>query len=419
MLVEEAWPSPSPAAAELIRAVIGRLLADPEPLLEAVAAAVLGARRTEQTADAEVTAAIRASNRVNMTHWAAATMEDPGARVAPYLGPETVTIAREIVRRGLDDTTLEAYRVAQNLVWQHYMRTAFALSDDHATLAEALEVSSRSIFTFIDDTLAALHAEMDNERALVADRTHTELAEVVNLILEGAPIAIERASRRLRYELEREHLAAIVWSEGVGMRDLGELEAAAEAVSRASGGGVPLTVVANASTLWTWFAAPAGAQAADLEAARRGARPPAGVRVALGTPGFGIDGFRRSHLQALTTQRLMRRMPDPAAFAAYAEVRLVALAAEDEARVGEFVTATLGRLARADPALRETVRTYAREDFSVARTARALFTHRNTVQGRLRRAETLLPVRLAGHGLEVGLALEIVHWLGPPAGRAG
>ena len=55
---------------------------------------------------------------------------------------------------------------------------------------------------------------------------------------------------------------------------------------------------------------------------------------------------------------------------------------------------------------------YVREQFSAARAARSLYTHRNTVLNRLQRAERLLPLPLAGHGLEVGVALEIAQWLG-------
>jgi DNA-binding PucR family transcriptional regulator len=41
-----------------------------------------------------------------------------------------------------------------------------------------------------------------------------------------------------------------------------------------------------------------------------------------------------------------------------------------------------------------------------------LFTHRNTVLTRLARMERLLPAPLEGRGLQVALALEIVHWRG-------
>jgi hypothetical protein len=48
----------------------------------------------------------------------------------------------------------------------------------------------------------------------------------------------------------------------------------------------------------------------------------------------------------------------------------------------------------------------------------ALYTHRNTVLNRLQRTERLLPLPLTGHGLEVGVALEIAQWLGTQPGNA-
>lgn len=79
-------------------------------------------------------------------------------------------------------------------------------------------------------------------------------------------------------------------------------------------------------------------------------------------------------------------------------------------RAREFVARTLGALADADSELRDTLCAYIGEQFSAAR---ALYTHRNTVLNRLQRAERLLPIPLAGHGLEVGVALELAQWLGP------
>jgi DNA-binding PucR family transcriptional regulator len=80
----------------------------------------------------------------------------------------------------------------------------------------------------------------------------------------------------------------------------------------------------------------------------------------------------------------------------------------------EFTARALGNLALADDALRETLRTYLQEQSNAARTAVALGAHRNTVLNRLRRAQELLPEPLAGRTVEVGLALELAHWLGGP-----
>jgi DNA-binding PucR family transcriptional regulator len=407
------WPLPSAPIADLIRATTTELLSHPEEVFDEVDAAVLARQPAQAALDDQVTAAIRTSNRANLAHWGAANLREPGARVAPIATDETLEIAREIVRRGLDDTSLEAYRVGQNVAWQRWMQTAFRLCSDPDTLREMLDVTSRSIFTFVDDTLAAIHAAMEQERAQLGSRTPTERLEVVNLILEHAPITAERAGQRLRYELSRLHTAAVVWSDRVGPRDPGELEAAAEALSRAAGSARGLTVAPTADALWVWLAT---AERPDLEALRATAGS-GGVRVALGSTEAGLDGFRRSHVNALTTQRLMRRMPAEVKAAAFADVRLVALLAQDEERTTEFLASTLGGLAEAEPALQETVRVYIRERFSASRAARALFTHRNTIQGRLRRAEELLPAPLAEHGLEVGLALEVLRWLGPVASR--
>lgn len=403
---------PRPEVAALIRATTAHMLQQAERLFEEVDQAVLGLRPDSAAADPEVTTAIRTSNRANLAHWGAVNLREPGAHVPPIRSPETLEIGREIVRRGLDDNLLEAYRVGQNIAWRRWMQTAFALSTDHDALREMLDITSRSIFTFVDETLSAIREAMDEERAQLIGRTHTERLEVVNLILEDAQITSQRASARLHYELSRRHTAAIVWSDGVGPQDPGELEAAAAAVSRAARASRPLTVLPSARVLWAWFHATGRPDPAAL---RSTLDLPGRLRVALGTSEPGLDGFRRSHLNALTTQRLMRRMPPEVNLAAYADVQLVALAAQDEERASDFVASTLGHLAtHDDPVLRETLRVYVRENFSASRAAGTLFTHRNTVINRVRRAEELLAVSLADHGLEVGLALEILHWLGPP-----
>ena len=103
------------------------------------------------------------------------------------------------------------------------------------------------------------------------------------------------------------------------------------------------------------------------------------VRIALGSNGSGMEGFRRGHLDALATQRLMQRMPASPRIATYEEVQLVALSVQDEEGAWDFVARTLGDLATAEPVLRETLRVYIREEFSASRAARALYAHRNTV----------------------------------------
>src|SRR5437588_466530 len=315
----EAWDRPSPEAAALLREAAVWFRDHAAELVELLDAATIERFPEPLRTDVTLIAEAAASTRANIMHWAQCTIADPGGRVPVNLSPEVLAIARDAIRRGADRMLLSAYHSSQNIAWRYSMQLLFSMSSEPRVLAEALDVAASSIFQYVDDTVAALEEQIERERAELTRGTHAERLEVVNLILEGAPITSDRAAARLAYDLRGTHTAAIVWSDP-GSADHSELDRAAEQLARA---------------------------ASDVE------------------------------------------------------------------RAGEFVARTLGDLATADPALRDTLRAYVREEFSASRAARALFAHRNTVTSRLARAERLLPAPLDGRGLEVGLALELLHWLGP------
>lgn len=401
---------PSERIASLIQAGARALIAEPELLFEQVDAAVIAAAPRRLAGDPTIIAATIATDHANILHWARANLRNPGAPVPANLSPEVLDLARDIVRRGLDDTTLNVYRIGQNVAWRAWMTLAFMLTSDPGELRELLEVTARSIFAFVDETVVGIQELIDREREQLIGGTHAERLETVNLILEGAPIAERRAAERLRYELSGMHTAAVIWTEAE-VPDQGELEQLADVLARAAGAQRPFTVVASTRSLWVWWSG----RAADAERILAPLEAAPGLRVALGSSAAGMEGFRRGHLDALATQRLMHRMPEGLQMASYEDVQLVALSVQDEEGAWEFVRRTLGELAAADEELRETLRVYVREGFSTSGAARALFAHRNTVLNRLARARELLPGPLEHRGLQIGLALEIVHWLGPRA----
>jgi DNA-binding PucR family transcriptional regulator len=405
-----AWAPPSPRCAELLTEGVRRLLERAE-VFEAVDAAVMAAAGPLVERDPTLAEALRATDRMNIVHWATATLRDPGARVTPNVGPETLGIARDMVRRGIDRAGVDVYRAGQNAVWQQWMATVFELTADPDELRELLEVSARSIFTFVEETLAGINAQVDREREQLTSGTHAERLATVNLLLEGAPIPEHRASVRLGYDLGRRHLAAILWAPP-GTADEGELDSLAERLARTAGAPRALTVVPSATSLWMWCVAAEEPERAAVAAALHDAPH---VRLAVGSTGDGVEGFRRGHLDAQATQRLMHRARPEPRLARFADVGAVALAAADEERALEFTARTLGELAGADETLRETLRVYLREACNATRAARVLYAHRNTVLGRLQRAEALLPAPLTGRTVEVGLALDLARWLGVPA----
>jgi DNA-binding PucR family transcriptional regulator len=410
--VPDAGEPLSPQAADLVRRVAQGILDEPAELMDQVETAVSAAADEPLRSEPVLAAEVAASTRANVLHWAASIERDPGGRVPANLTPEVLGIAREAFRRGIEQTVYTTYHAGQNVVWAYWMRTAFALSQEPAVLRQALAAGSASVAGFVEDMVAALSEQLRRERAELARSSHARRFEVVSLILDSAPITTGRAGAQLGYDLRRRHTAAVLWTDP-RRPDQAALAAAAEALGPAMRARQVLTVIASSSSVWAWLAAAADAGAGALTAAT--AQYPA-VRIAVGPAGTGTDGFRRSHFDAVAAQRLMSRRPD-LRVARFADVQLVTLALQDEQRAREFVARTLGTLADADPELRDTLCVYIGEQFSAARAARALYTHRNTVLNRLQRAERLLPLPLAGRGLEVGVALEIVQWLGTAHSR--
>jgi DNA-binding PucR family transcriptional regulator len=412
-VVPDAAAPLSPQAADLVRQIARGILDEPADLMDQVQAAVSAAADEPLRSEPVLAAEVAASTRSNVLHWAAGLERDPGGPVPANLSPEVLGIAREAFRRGIEQTVYTTYHAGQNAVQVYWMRTAFALSQDPAVLRQALEAGSASVAGFVDDMVAALSGQLLRERAELARSSHARRFEVISLILDSAPITTARASTQLGYDLRRRHTAAVLWTDP-RQPDQAALAAAAEALGPVTRARQVLTVIASSSSVWAWLAAAADTGAAAIAAATA-AHP--GVRVTAGPAAAGVDGFRRSHFDAVATQRLMSRRPD-LRVARFADVQLVALALADEQRAREFVARTLGALADADPELRDTLCVYIGEQFSAARAARALYTHRNTVLNRLQRAERLLPLPLAGHCLEIGVALEIALWLGTQPGSA-
>ncbi|MGW4566798.1 PucR family transcriptional regulator [Streptomyces sp. NPDC004561] len=402
------WPECPPDIAELFRRG-AEIVLDPRPeWVEVLHAASLSGDRMRPIAeDPVLAAAVKQTNLANIRHWAASNVQRPGRRVPANLGPDVLASARDLVRRGLDESALDAYRTGHSVAWRRWMEICFDLTGDPARLRSLLDISALSISTFVEDTVSAISERMQDERAELTRGAHAERRAAVTLLLEGAPIRRAQAEAQLGYRLTGPHTAAIVWAASASVPD--QLEAAAELLVRAGGTAHRLTVVAGATAQWLWLPV-----ATSPDTGRLGAELAAypDVRIAVGRPGTDIDGFRRSHLDAVTTQRMLTRLASQHRIARYDDVQLAALLTVDPTQADEFVSDTLGDLLHADAETRETVATYLREQCSTTRTAERLYTHRNTVLRRLARADDLLPRPLADNVTAVAAALEVVRWRG-------
>ncbi|MGV9670498.1 MULTISPECIES: PucR family transcriptional regulator [unclassified Gordonia (in: high G+C Gram-positive bacteria)] len=397
------WPEVSPEVRDLIRQASILVTDPPAGWVDVLHDASLSGVRMKTIADDPVLAeGTRRTNLANTMRWAHHNVSHPGERVPAQLTPEIMTAARDLVRRGLDESSLDAFRTAQSAAWRLWMDICFELTEDPTVLRQLLDVTSLSISTFIDDTVTAMSEQMRAEREELSRGTHAQRQEAVSLVLEGAPIPLARAESQLGYRLSGPHTALVLWSVTPGAAT--QLESAAQELSRATSARRTLPIVAGASSWWMWLPAN-GIGDPDLSSF-------ADIRVSVGRPAVDVEGFRSSHFQALSTQRRHARLGASRQVVHYDDIRLASLLTADEAAGKEFVTDTLGALADADDELVDTIRTWIGLQCNTSRTAETMYTHRNTIIRRLARADELLPRPLTDALVDIAAALEIMRWRG-------
>lgn len=400
--MDDEWPQVSAPVRALIRRAAEQVLSPPEAWIKEMHDAALGGVRMTAIAEDPVLAdGTRRTNLANIMHWAASNVSRPGERVTANVTPEILDSVRDLVRRGLDESALDSFRTAQSVAWQLWMELCFELTDDAALLRELLAVTSLSISTFLDDTVATMTERMSTERDELVRGTHAQRRTTVALLLEGAPIPLSRAETQLGYRLSGVHTAAVLWADGTDAAP--ELESAAAELSRIAGR-PGLTVVASAASWWVWVPG-------DLSAQSVPEHPT--IRIALGRSGSDVEGFRRSHFEALTAQRVLSRPVHRRRIVGFDEIRLISLLDTDRPLVDDYVADVLGDLRTASAELRSTVRTWIGLQCNTARTAEELYTHRNTIIRRLARAEDLLPRPLRENLLDVAVCLEVLEWQVP------
>ncbi|QWC84323.1 PucR family transcriptional regulator [Nocardioidaceae bacterium] len=399
---------PSPRVRQLIRDGAERALDPPAhwhaELEEAIFRGPAGARIA---ADPELAASTRRAILSNLTSWIAANVRAPGEPVPADVSDVPLTLARDLVRRGLDETALDAYRAGQAVAWQHWMEIAFDLTDDPAELRALLAVTATSIADFVEATVAEVAVRMAATREELSRDLQAERRTLVSLVLRGAPVSASRIRAGLGYTVDGDHHAYVVWSDAAEP-DVEGIDRVAEALAPATRSGRAVSVVASTGTRWVWTS-----DAVDLVTLKRLVGP--GVRVAAAGPHAGVEGFRRAHLDALAVQRLLGG-PAGAGGARAAvhhdEVAVALLASADREVAARFVIATLGDLVSADTDLQETLRSFVRHHCNATEASAATYTHRNTFLRRLRRAEALLPDGAVDRPVELGVALEVLRWRG-------
>jgi DNA-binding PucR family transcriptional regulator len=153
--------------------------------------------------------------------------------------------------------------------------------------------------------------------------------------------------------------------------------------------------------------------------AEAAADAPNAPHVAVGDPLPGVEGFRRSHQQALdirvvamaagSNARRVNAFSDPG-------LSVAALLGGNVDTAAAWVGEVLGPLAAAtegDERLRETLRVFLRAGSSNKAAADELHLHVNSVKYRVQRAVERRARPITDDRLEVEVALLLCHWFGP------
>ncbi len=338
---------------------------------------------------------------------------DPSTAVPP---PQALAYARDYVRRGLSFELLQrAYRTAQadvSRLWLEHLRLA---TSDRDSFAESVGFFNDWLFAWIEALERQLTEVYMRERERWIRGSAAARTEQVRAILDGNTRQdVGEASKRLAYELGRYHLAYVIWRDdaadeaGDGHGVFPDMERLAITVAEAVEARGQLTIPLG-DQLACWAGLRDAPALEDL-ATRLGAAPGYSLRVAVGLPGYGLQGFRRSHREALLARRAAEVLGYGGGCVRFAERGLEALLLGDLDEARRFVARELGPLASDTESIRRIVATvlaFLDEGASFARAARRLGVHENTVAYRVRRAEELLGRRVAERRLELHVALRL------------
>ncbi|MZD04869.1 hypothetical protein GTW43_07195 [Streptomyces sp. SID5785] len=350
--------------------------------------------------------------------------------------------ARWLARRRITPGALDhAYRLGQQHVLHWFLdRIAGQEADPRVAVAAGRRVMDIA-FAYVAVVSRHVMSVYESERERWATRRGSQQAAALSVLLAEGCTDQAATEKALGYGLSGPHLAVIAQPDAAGpsREDRTDLlrrteNALAEVGALAGAARPPLLVLRDQEVVWAWIPLRAGGldRVALSEASvTRLLGRAHGLRLALGAPASGPEGFRATHRDAVRAQDVARlagaRGPAVTAFFD-AEVRLASLLATDPDAARSLVSRALGPLAQDTQAagrLRQTLHGFLDAQGSYVAAAGRLHLHRNTVRYRVRRAVELRGRPLDEDRLELELALVACRRLGHavlapgPAGPAG
>ncbi|MFD9679195.1 PucR family transcriptional regulator [Rhodococcus sp. NPDC059969] len=319
---------------------------------------------------------------------------------------ESIALALTVARRGMDLRVLLKIYGAGRLAMLGFVDESIEALPIGPELKRALLVRVwGSAMRWLEVTTELLVATYAQERESLARGAFARRSETVQAIVAGEALHSEEVSQILDYPMRRHHTAFVLWTDDTDPAAdvLARLDSYARSLVGESNGERVLTLPSGAREVWSWVAHFGHLEWASLDHARNG-----DLRVAVGASGYGMEGFARSHREALAAQRVAVRSTGSSPVTVYEDVQVPCLLTEDLGELRALVARELKGLGGTDSVttrIRDTVRVYYETNCTAAATAAALGLHKNTVRYRLDQAETLLGRSVDDRRLPTELAL--------------
>lgn len=358
---------------------------------------------------------------------AALSMVRHGIDVSAATAPVTaLEHARAMAARGYSvDVMLRFYRVGHSYFSERILAGISGLVADPVLALAVVADLQRYAFAYTDRIASEVAAEYVAELDRMQNRARAARTDAVRALIAGDQLDIGRAERALSHRLTGWQTAFVCWTD----RDDSDLARVGAVVGAHLGSSHPLLVPDGVRALWGWVStmrAPGVAPVDFADLADLADKVPGTVRISIGTPAQGPDGFRDSHAQAQRGVRIVELSGRGGPVTSYADVALVDTMSGDLDLARAFVASELGALAvvgRREDEERRALLAVLDAQGGLAAAAEELGVHRNTVLQRVRRAEERRGRAATDRVVELHAALRLVEVLGavvltPEPGRA-
>lgn len=370
---------------------------------------------TDLRGDAQLTELLRDTVEANIDTVFSAIRHDISIE---HVEPPTAALehARRLAQRGVSVNALvRAYRLGHKAVLDAALDEVRASNLDSQLGLDVFGQLAEVTFGYIDWISQQVVATYQDERDRWLQNRNSMRALRVREILDGVDVGAidaDAMSTAIGYPLNRIHLAAIIWCAAAG-DELVPTERFVQELTQSIGAREgALFIPVDRLTGWAWI--PLEADAASTAVARIHAF--AEVRtdallIALGSPQAGVQGFRRSHLQAQNARTVaLAAGPNAPRVTAAGDpgVTTAALLGADIDAARAWVADVLGPLADRtdnDERLRETLRVFLRTGSSFKAAAEELHLHYNSVKYRVHRAVERRGRPISDDRLDVEVAL--------------